>query len=739
MANQEPQGSESALAVQKSSDHACNLPSDELSGLGPQGQAPPDSELKYRSLFENAGDAILLLRQERFLDCNARALAVYGCTRAQLLGAAPYQFSPPLQPDGTDSREKAEEKIRLALTEGPQCFEWMHCRADHTPFAAEVTLNRLELGGEVLLQAIVRDTTERRAAEEQLRQSEATLRSVFHAAPVGICILKDRVFQRANQFWQDVLGYAEETLLGRSTRLLFETDEEWRRVGEALYPRLHQLGKVSTRTRFLRSDGTPRDVVLTLAPIRQGDPAAGTVGIVYDITERAQAETRVMRLNRLYATLSRLNEIIVRASSRQQLFDDACHVAVEYGQFRLAWIGLIDPTDERVKAVAFAGYNEGYLDSIAICYRDKVLGCGPTGTAIREGRCVTCQDVLDDPRMEPWRAAALSRGYRSSAAVPIRQANQVVGAFMVYAAEVRQFDAEEEALLVEIGGAISYALDSLEHEEQRRQAEDELRRLNMDLEQRVAQRTAELHQLNAKLQAKNQELKEFAYSVSHDLKAPLRGIAGYANELERKHRAGLSDRAQFCLTQILTATSHLDQLIEDLLHYSRLDSETATAIDVDLNSLVHSILRDRELIITEQHAEVTLDIPIASIHVWERGLAQVLTNLIDNALKYSRESLPPRLHFAARELDRVWQLSLNDNGIGFDQKYHDRIFGLFNRLVRMEEYEGTGAGLAIVKKVIDKLGGKIWARSAVGQGATFFVEIPKPLVETKNRGASSNV
>jgi len=238
------------------------------------------------------------------------------------------------------------------------------------------------------------------------------------------------------------------------------------------------------------------------------------------------------------------------------------------------------------------------------------------------------------------------------------------------------------------------------------------------LEQRVLDRTAQLA-------ARNQELKDFAYTVSHDLKAPLRGIAGYANELYRKHQEGLDERAQFCLTQILTATSNLDRLIEDLLRYSRLDAELPSPTTVDLRNLVNMILHDRKLEIQNQHIEVTLDIPFATLQTWERGLVQVMSNLIDNAIKYSRGATPPRLHIEAKSLDQVWQVIVGDNGIGFDMKYHERLFKLFNRLVRMEEFEGTGAGLAIARKVLEKQGGRIWAESAPRQGAKFFVELPK--------------
>lgn len=223
---------------------------------------------------------------------------------------------------------------------------------------------------------------------------------------------------------------------------------------------------------------------------------------------------------------------------------------------------------------------------------------------------------------------------------------------------------------------------------------------------------------------KNEELKRFTYTVSHDLKAPLRGIAGYAQELERRHKEGLPERAQFCIAQIITATRNLDNLIEDLLKYSRLDTEAQTLTEVNLSDLVQSILGDRSLEITERGVEVSVNVPPVILHSWERGMNQVLSNLIDNAIKYSRQSRPPRLTVNAEAAGGVCRITVTDNGVGFDMKYHDRIFGLFNRLVRADEFEGTGVGLAIVKKLVEKLGGSIRAESAPGQGATFFVELP---------------
>ena len=226
------------------------------------------------------------------------------------------------------------------------------------------------------------------------------------------------------------------------------------------------------------------------------------------------------------------------------------------------------------------------------------------------------------------------------------------------------------------------------------------------------------------LRVRNEELKAFAYMVSHDLKAPLRSIAGYARELERQHRERLDARGQRCVEKILGSVQRLDRLIEDLLHYSRLDAETPTTTDVDVAQVIDDILRDQRSRIAAQHSDVGVSLAAAHVRTWERGLVQILTNLIDNALKYSRDATPPRVRISSVDRGDVIRIAIADNGIGFDMAYHDRMFGLFHRLVREDDYEGTGAGLAIVRKVADRMDAKVWAESSPGAGATFYLELP---------------
>jgi len=196
--------------------------------------------------------------------------------------------------------------------------------------------------------------------------------------------------------------------------------------------------------------------------------------LTQDITERKQTEAKILHINRLYATISQINQAIVRAQDRDTLFSEICRVAIEHGKFRMAWIGLIDEAEEYVKPIVFAGEEQGYLTNISIVIHDPKLGSGPTGTSIREGRCIICQDIATDPRMTPWREQAMQRGYRSSAAVPIRQKDRLVGALTVYASDLQGFDDDDQKLLDEIGQDISFALNSMETESERKQAEEAL-------------------------------------------------------------------------------------------------------------------------------------------------------------------------------------------------------------------------------------------------------------------------
>lgn len=252
----------------------------------------------------------------------------------------------------------------------------------------------------------------------------------------------------------------------------------------------------------------------------------------------------------------------------------------------------------------------------------------------------------------------------------------------------------------------------------RRRARQALAKLNAELEERVATRTAALN-------AKSRELETFAYSVAHDLKAPLRGIDGYSRLLLEDHAATLNDEGRFFLETISGSTEEMNQLIDDLLDYSRLERREFKPDHVELGPLVETIVGQKKRETTENSIDFIVSVNGGSVVADLNGLTQVLRNYLDNAVKFTQKVARPRIEVGSEETSKNVLVWVRDNGVGFDMKYHDRIFNIFQRLNQSAEYPGTGIGLAIVRKAMERMGGRAWAESQPGEGATFYLEIPK--------------
>jgi signal transduction histidine kinase len=252
----------------------------------------------------------------------------------------------------------------------------------------------------------------------------------------------------------------------------------------------------------------------------------------------------------------------------------------------------------------------------------------------------------------------------------------------------------------------------------RRLAKQALDRLNAELEERIAARTAALN-------AKSRELETFAYSVAHDLKAPLRGIDGYSRLLLEDHAATLNEEGRTFLETISSSTEEMSQLIDDLLDYSRLERREFNPAPVELGPLVANIVGQKKRETTESSIDFIVDVNGGSVVADLSGLTQALRNYLDNAVKFTKKVSEPRIEVGSEEKSKNVVVWVRDNGVGFDMKYHDRIFNIFQRLNHSDDYPGTGIGLAIVRKAMERMGGRAWAESQPGMGATFYIEIPK--------------
>jgi signal transduction histidine kinase len=252
----------------------------------------------------------------------------------------------------------------------------------------------------------------------------------------------------------------------------------------------------------------------------------------------------------------------------------------------------------------------------------------------------------------------------------------------------------------------------------RRRAKEALDRLNAELETRIETRTAALN-------AKSRELESFAYSVAHDLKAPLRGIDGYSQILLEDYGKSLDGEGRAFLQTIQTSTDEMNQLIDDLLAYSRLERRELKPDRIELATMINLLVDEKKRQATARPINFVVDVNGATVLTDASGLAQSLRNYLDNAIKFTGKVDEPRIEVGSKEYSQSCLVWVRDNGIGFDMKYHDQIFDIFQRLNVIEDYPGTGIGLAIVRKAMERMGGRAWAKSEPGHGATFYLEIPK--------------
>jgi signal transduction histidine kinase len=392
----------------------------------------------------------------------------------------------------------------------------------------------------------------------------------------------------------------------------------------------------------------------------------------------------------------------------------------------------------RLPYEAHAGFDDGFLEtegSLRLEDADCVCTRTALGTALESDRpCLTaagsfrCDDTpafsagLDERQRGGYRGHCFRQAFASLATVPIRYRDRTRG--LIHLADHRTGaipPATVEFLedLVPLIGEAIHRFDT----------EAELERHRAHLEELVESRTSELRHTAAELVRSNRDLEQFASAVSHDLKEPLRAVAGYAALLQRKYGGLFDDKSDAYLAGTVDGAERMQRLIDDLLSYARVGSRGGEFKPADAEAALTAAVANLRVGIEEAGAVITHD-PLPTVRSDPSQLVQLLQNLIANAVKF-RGAESPRIHVGAEREAGQWRFRVHDNGIGVEQQFRERIFEIFQRLHPRSAYPGTGIGLAICKRIVERHGGRIWVESTPGRGSTFFFTIPDAGEESK--------
>jgi signal transduction histidine kinase len=418
---------------------------------------------------------------------------------------------------------------------------------------------------------------------------------------------------------------------------------------------------------------------------------AAAIQNAYLFAEQREAEEAL----RIYASrLQSLHEVdraILTAESPEKIAKTAVQQLNSVVPYDLGSVAMFD--SETNKTRFYAVGNREIDENIKAHYNINAV----TEAFNRSNGQPIYGSVDDSSTHEPIVTALRALNVQTYILYPLRYRNQLIGAINLVSYAKNAYDENAIAIVDEIAAPLAIAIQQARLFEQvRRHAKA--------------------------LEARNEELEQFAYVASHDLQEPLRIVISYVQLLARQYEGKLDEDADIFINYAIDAAMRMRNLISDLLSYSRLDSRGKSFVETDMNEILDLVLADLSLSITENEASITHD-PLPTVMADSTQMSQILLNLISNAIKFKGEN-KPEIHITALRQNAFWQFSVQDNGIGIEEQYTDRIFAIFQRLHTVEEYPGTGIGLAICKKIIERHKGEIWVESLPGQGTTFFFTIP---------------
>jgi len=614
-------------------------------------EAVLESEARLNGIIEPAMDAIITVdEQHKIVLFNPAAEQMFQCSADRALGQPLDQFIPERSRSAHAGHLHAFREAGLTRRQMANLGSISGLRASGREFPIEASISQVRVGKRTLLTAIVRDITERKAAEADVRSRSARFRSLIEHSADGITVVNAQgriVYASAPA--ERMLGYRPGEMVGETLLELVHPDDRERYKCER--QSVVKGGRPApSRFRMRHKNGSWRVIESIRSNQLDNPDVRGTVVNSRDLTEVVQTEETLRRQAALF---------------------DQTYDAV----FVWEWKGNI--TFWNRAAERLYGYT-----------RDDAVGRVP-------------HELLQTKTL----------GSDVPFLVPLEQDGTWEGELEHTTRDGRRMTVDSRMTLASYGEH-TYVLETTRDITERKRAEEEIQLLNRDLERRVIERTAEL-------EAAVKELEAFSYSVAHDLRAPLRAVDGFSDALMEDYGPKLPEQAREYLQTIRRGAQRMGALIDDLLAFSRLNRQALSKQTVDMELLVHGVLED----VLPEGKDRNIQIVNGTLPVANADpslLRQVWANLLSNAIKYSRHAQQARIEIGSLTEAKSNVYFVRDNGAGFDMRYADKLFGVFQRLHREDQFEGTGIGLAIVQRVIHRHGGRVWAEAKPNEGATFY-------------------
>ncbi len=627
----------------------------------------------------------------------------------------------------------------------------------------QVTGSQGQVDGVII---VLVEVTQRELATQKLRESENTLSTVLRATPTGIGLAVNGTFKWTNEAMSLITGYSENELSALDPSMLYPSYDEYETARTHLSAQMQAHITATVETQWRHKSGSAMHIILSSAAVDQANPLAGAVFTAVDITARRHADEERL------AALKEIEDLYHHAPCGYHSLDDQ-GMYVRINDTELSWLGYTNEEiigkksfQDLITSESLTIFEENFpvllqsggirdLEFDMICKDGSTFPVLLSATAIRDasGNFVRSRSTMFDiteRRQAQERLRESEERYRqmfqNNRAVKllidpessaILDANQAAAEFYGYElARLKQMKIVDINMLSpdEIYQEMSraYAEEKDYFEFRHRLATGETRHVEVysspislhgkTLLYSIVHDITERHRVQEELMRSNRELQQFAYVASHDLQEPLRNVANCMHMLEKAHKGRFGPEAEQLMNYAVESVKRMKTLIQDLLTYSRVATKEETHSLIDCEDVLKLTLLNLSTSIKEHGAVITHD-PLPTVKADAAQLAQVFQNLIGNALKFHGTALP-RIHVSAARNGREWVFAVKDNGIGIEPRHFERIFVIFQRLHKRTEYDGTGIGLAIVKRIVERHSGQIWVNSEPGKGTIFFFTLP---------------